>query len=67
MFYDGKTAVVLEMNPRFGGGYPFSHSLGANFPNEILSWYNESAVQKKESYKRFGQIVCKHDSIVQLG
>ena len=66
-FYDGKSAVVLEMNPRFGGGYPFSHSLGANFPNEILSWYNESAVQKKESYKRFGQIVCKHDSIVQLG
>ena len=67
VFYDGKTAVVLEMNPRFGGGYPFSHSSGANFPNEILSWYNESAVQKKEAYKRFGQIVCKHDSIVQLG
>lgn len=27
---------VLEINPRFGGGYPFSHLAGADFPGFIV-------------------------------
>ncbi len=29
---------VLEMNARFGGGYPFSHIGGVNLPLAIISW-----------------------------
>ncbi len=29
---------VLELNPRFGGGYPFSHEAGVNMPKAIITW-----------------------------
>lgn len=29
---------VLELNPRFGGGYPFSHEAGMNTCNSYISW-----------------------------
>ena len=29
---------VLEMNARFGGGYPFSHVAGCNLPKAIVKW-----------------------------
>ncbi len=34
---DGKP-YILEMNARFGGGYPFSHMAGCNLPEAIVRW-----------------------------
>jgi carbamoyl-phosphate synthase large subunit len=29
---------VIDINPRFGGGYPFSHLAGAKIPNAYIAW-----------------------------
>jgi carbamoyl-phosphate synthase large subunit len=30
--------VIIDMNARIGGGYPFSHLAGVNLPRAIISW-----------------------------
>jgi len=39
--------VAIEINPRFGGGYPLSYLAGANFPKWIIEEY---MLNKKISY-----------------
>lgn len=48
VFWDGKDAYILECNPRFGGGYPFSHVAGVNLPKAIVSWLQNAPVSKEE-------------------
>lgn len=36
---------VLEMNARFGGGYPFSHVTGCDLPQAIVDWCSNKNVE----------------------
>jgi len=39
--------VILEMNARFGGGYPFSHMAGVNLPEAIVRWKKGLSVDRR--------------------
>jgi carbamoyl-phosphate synthase large subunit len=38
---------ILEMNCRFGGGYPFSHMAGANLPLAIIKWIKSERIPRE--------------------
>lgn len=57
---------ILEMNARFGGGYPFSHMAGVNLPAAILQWAAHQDV-KKDLLTETAGIMCQKDiALVQL-
>ena len=37
-FQDGGDPILTELNPRFGGGYPFTHCAGVNVPLACVNW-----------------------------
>jgi carbamoyl-phosphate synthase large subunit len=48
VFFDGQTPYILEINPRFGGGYPFSHVSGVDLPQAIVKWYKNKTANCSE-------------------
>jgi len=53
LFLNGKSVSVLEINLRFGGGYPVSHLAGADFPSKIISMIKGQVINPSiGDYKR---------------
>ncbi len=57
---------ILEMNPRFGGGYPFSQMAGANYPAAIIAWLQGKTFDFSSFKKRYNQIFAKCDKMVKV-
>ncbi len=57
---------VLEMNARFGGGYPFSHMGGCNLPKAIVNWVNGNKVDKCMISARTGVMGYKEIYITEI-
>lgn len=62
---DGK-AFVLEINARFGGGYPFTHAAGVNLPEAIIRWSQNKVVPKELLQEEVGILAHKDISITYL-
>jgi carbamoyl-phosphate synthase large subunit len=63
---DGKNYYILEMNARFGGGYPFSHLAGVNLPLALVQWKQGKEVDQEILNARVGVIGQKDLVIKQL-
>ena len=57
---------VLELNPRFGGGYPFSYEAGANMPKAILQWLKGEKVDVKTLQPEYGKMFAKNDYLMEI-
>lgn len=57
---------VLELNPRFGGGYPFSYEAGANMPKAILQWLKGEKVDQSILQPEYGRMFAKNDYLVSV-
>lgn len=57
---------VLELNPRFGGGYPFSYEAGANLPRAILNWLKGETVDASILKPEIGKMFSKNDYLVEI-
>ena len=66
VFVNGDKVYMLEMNARFGGGYPFSHLAGVDLPKAIIKWINGENLADELQIKRYNRVVQKDISFVDL-
>jgi len=45
LFKRGNEYIIMEINPRFGGGYPMSHAVGAEFPEKMIKIISEEPLE----------------------
>lgn len=57
---------VLELNPRFGGGFPFSYEAGVNMPKAIIKWLNGEKVDPHDLEPSVGKMFAKNDYLVEI-
>jgi len=57
---------VLELNPRFGGGFPFSYEAGVNFPKAIIEWLKGHDIDNSILVPEYGKTFAKCDYLVEV-
>lgn len=61
---DDGVASVIDINPRFGGGYPFSHVAGADVPHFFVASTVGLAPRPRWNTYRHGHVGAKHEGII---
>ena len=57
---------VLELNPRFGGGFPFSYEAGVNFPKAIIEWLKGNEIDDSILVPEYNRTFAKCDYLVEV-
>ena len=57
---------LLEINPRFGGGYPCSHLAGANFPAKLVAIRKGQKLAPDIGSCPTGVCMLKQDEIISF-
>lgn len=57
---------VLELNPRFGGGFPFSYEAGVNLPKAIMMWLRGEKIDSSILQPEYGRMFAKNDYLMEI-
>lgn len=57
---------VLELNPRFGGGFPFSYEAGVNMPKAIIDWVRGNKVDPAILHPIYNKTFSKNDYLMEI-
>ena len=57
---------VLELNPRFGGGFPFSYEAGVNMPKAIIQWIKGEKVYVSMLQPEYNRMFSKNDYLMEI-
>ena len=57
---------VLELNPRFGGGFPFSYEAGVNFPKALIQMIKDESFDTQMLVPEYGRMFSKNDYLMEI-
>ena len=57
---------ILELNPRFGGGFPFSYEAGVNMPKAIIEWVKGNVVDSSTLVPTHNKMFAKNDYLMEI-
>lgn len=57
---------VLELNPRFGGGFPFSYEAGVNFPKALIQMIKGESFDPQMLVPDYGRMFSKNDYLMEI-
>lgn len=66
VFLVNDTPYVLELNARFGGGYPFSHFAGVNLPGAMIKWAKGELLDGELTIKEYDRLVQKDIRLIDI-
>ena len=66
VFVANNELYILELNPRFGGGYPFSHEAGIDTTAIYIEWLKGNTDVSKFNQYKAGKMFSKCDRMLEI-